>query len=556
MNEKNNSFKKRGNYQDYFVSSNFDDVERIQNLVSLTFEKFLEKHNINGPVISPDFSLKYKEFPIKMSIPLLTQDPDSVLDKIIILFKNCVNWGAPGAMFNVTPPVNILGVAINVLTTLLNPNLAEDRSGGLTAYAEQEVVKCLGSLIKWDPKKTTGMACFGGKATNLYAIRNTIANCTSILKDRFIITNAFYISSERGHPCHTEVAALQGVTKENNVVICCDNDGRMNLQSLKYEIEKRISSGQIFLGITLNAGTTMEYIVDDIPAIVKIRNEIQEKFHLPYKPLIHADSVLGWPWLFVEKFDEVVLHNKNILPSTIVKVKKMYNLMKDVVLVDSMGVDFHKLGYTAYQSSFFITQSYGESFVDDLKFGQLSTYKTTLELSRGAQGVMGALSSLLSFGYEGYINLITNLINSIEIIRMSLASHPMLEVLDQNSLGVCNVVTLTHIKPLVEDKLSEEDINIINNMNEDFVKTMLKKLEKGELDFYFSFSKSYLAPGSKVRYGGLKMYATSPYLEGESLKKFISDFIYQIDEFFRQNKNKWRKGKDQSNSNEPYHPIF
>ena len=437
-------FKRLGNYQDYFISSKFDDTNRLQELIAITFKKFFEKHNVNSPVISPEFSLKYKEFPIKIDIPLLTQDPNCVLDKIIPLFKNCVNWGAPGAMFNVTPPVNILGVAINTLTTLLNPNLAEDRSGGLTAYAEQEVVKCLGLLVKWDREKITGMSCFGGKATNIYAIRNAIANCKSVLKDKFTIIEAFYISSERGHPCHIEAAILQGVCKENNVVISCDSDGRMNLKSLKYEIEKRISSGQIFLGITLNVGTTMEYVVDDISAIVDVRNEIHDRFNLPYTPLIHADSVLGWPWLFVDKFDEVVLHNKKILPSTIEKVKKMYNLVKDVVLVDSMGIDFHKLGYTAYQSSFFITQSNGKLLVDDLKFSQISTYKTTLELSRGAQGVMGALASILSFGYEGYINLITNLTNSVEIIRMRLASHPMLEVLDQNSLGVCNIVTLTH----------------------------------------------------------------------------------------------------------------
>lgn len=552
----NDFFKKHGNYQDYFISSDFDDVKRLQGLVAVVFEKFFEKHSVNGPVISPEFSLKYKEFPIKTEIPLLTQDPYFVIDKIIPFFKNCVNWGAPGAMFNITPPANILGVAINTLTTLLNPNLAEDRSGGLTAYAEQEVVKCLGSLVKWSREKVTGMSCFGGKATNIYAIRNAIVNSKSILKDKFTITNAFYVSSERGHPCHTEAATLQGISKDNNVVISCDSDGRMNLQNLRYEIEKHISSGQIFLGITLNVGTTMEYIVDDIPAITKMRDEIKVKFNLPYTPLIHADSVLGWTWLFVEKFDDIVLHNKKILPSTIKKVKKMYNLVKDVVLVDSMGIDFHKLGYTAYQSSFFITQSGSKLLVDDLKFGQISTYKTTLELSRGAQGVMGALSSILSFGYEGYINLITNLINSVEIIRMRLESHPMLEVLDKDSLGVCNVVTLTHVKPLVENKLSEEDINIINNMNEEFVKMILQKIENNEVNFYFSFSKSYLAPGSSIRYGGLKMYATSPYLEGEKLEKFINDFIYQVDMFFLHNKNKFKNKNNNQNTNEPYHPIF
>jgi glutamate/tyrosine decarboxylase-like PLP-dependent enzyme len=472
-----------------------------------------------------------------------------------------MNWNAPGAMFNVTPPSNILGVALNVLTMLLNPNLAEDRSGGLTAYAEQEVVKCLGQLAQWNPEKVTGAACYGGKATNLYASRNAIAHCSAILNGEFDIHNAFYVSSDRGHPCQTEGVALQGIPKENNIVLPCDPDGRMNLVALKAEIENRLEQGQTFLGLTVNAGTTMEYIVDDIPAIVKIRDEAQEKFSLPYKPMIHADAVLGWVWLFAEKFDEVSLHNEEIMPSTISKVKEMYNRVKDVALVDSMGVDFHKLGYTAYQSSFYLTQSLGKSVINDLKFGQLSTYKNTIELSRGAQGVIGALSSLLSFGYEGYVNLITNLLNSVEVARDEFAKHPRLEVLDPGSFGVCNVVTLTHKKPLIDSEVGPEDLRVIHALNDKFFEQMKAKLETGDVSFFTSVSKSYLEPGRNVRYGGFKMYGTSPFLERAALRNFIAEFTRNVDEFYVANKTMFapppsKGGKHIIKPDDSFHPIF
>lgn len=549
------SNNKEYNYMDYFASDKFDDLGRLSELIGEVLSKFESSHRVDSPVISPDFSLVYKDSPFQVDVPLSVTPPSEVIDKLIPFYKNCVNWGAPGAMFNVTPPSNILGVAINVLSALLNPNLAEDRSGGLTAFAEQEVVKCLGRLIKWPEEKVTGMSCYGGKATNLYASRNAILNCKAALGDDFKIENAFYISSDRGHPCQVEGALLQGVTKENNIVIPCEVDGKIKLDLLKAAIEKNIENGKTFLGITINAGTTMEYIVDDIPEVVRIRDEIVTKYNLSYHPNIHADAVLGWVWLFVDRIDEVKIHNPETRPSSILKVKQFYEQAKNISMVDSIGVDFHKLGYTAYQSSFYVSQSQGKRFVDDMKFSQLSTYRNTLELSRGAQGVMGALASLLSFGYEGYVNLIVNLINSVEEIRSTFDKHPMLAVLDPGSLGVCNVVTLTHKKPLVESELSDEDIRIINDMNEKFIRHLQKKLEKGETGVYSSFSKSYLAPGSKVRYGGIKLYATSPHLANDKLREFMGDFLSNVDEFLVAH-NYSSEGHETKNENKYYHPIF
>ena len=208
-------------YKDYFIAKDFSDMGRLQDLIAVTLEKFQDRHITDTPILSPNLALKYAEFPLKVEIPTETAQPEAVLDQLIPFYQNCVNWGAPGAMFNVTPPANILGVAINVITNLLNPNLAEDRSGGLTAFAEQEVVRCLGTLAKWDEDKITGMACFGGKATNLYASKNAIAICKAALGAEFKLDNAFYLSSDRGHPCQTEGVELQGIPKENNVVLPC-----------------------------------------------------------------------------------------------------------------------------------------------------------------------------------------------------------------------------------------------------------------------------------------------------------------------------------------------
>ncbi len=543
------------NYMDYFLAEDLRDVSNLQDMIGQVNDAFFSYHDTGRPVLSPDFAKKYGEIDFNENIPLNTCAPSEVIKKLLPLFSNCINWNHGGAMFNVTPPVNILGIALNVITSILNPNLAEDRSSGLLAFAEQQICRILCGLVKWDKKEISGMSCFGGKATNFYAIKNAIFNAHNKLKDNFDISKAFYITGDRGHPCQVEVAQMQGLKPENIVIIKTDQKGKMIVSDILDEINKRIQKGQIFLGVTLNAGTTMEYIVDDIEEIVELRDKVKENYSLPYSPLVHADAVLGWVWLFMEKFNEVRIHHavSSVAKS---KVLAMYEKISKLALVDSLGIDFHKLGFTAYQSSFFLTRSLSALSIENLKFGELSPYKHTIELSRGAQGVISALSALMSLGYEGYINLILNLVNATETIRETLETHPNVYILDRDSLGICSVVTLVQEKPVNERLLSDSDIISINEMNQAFVKYVHHKIEKGDADIYFSYSRSYIAPGSIVRYSGMKLYPTSPYLTGERLKSVVGEILNNVNEFLSIYIENNSTQKTKTTTQEVFHPIF
>tara|TARA_R110000868_G_scaffold104453_4_gene287599 strand:+ start:2121 stop:3761 length:1641 start_codon:yes stop_codon:yes gene_type:complete len=544
-------------HKERFIKPDFSDINRLQDLLAYSIKSFQEQHSQVEPIISPNLTMSYGEDAPKFSIPMKPLSIENTIDQIIPLFGNCINWSSPGAMFNVTPPSNIVGNVLNVLTSLCNPNLAEDRSGGLMAYAEQEVIKCLSGLVGWHEDKVSGHACFGGKATNSYAVKYAIKSCKNLLKDQFDIKNCFYITNDLSHPCQKEAVELHGIPNDNNIVIRCDQDGCVDLESLKSAVKERLNLGQIFLGMTINAGTTMEYAVDDIQKLVSIRDQVIAEYKLTYTPKVHADAVLGWVWLFAERLDEVNIP-ENILPSSVEKIKRMYEKIKWLKLVDSFGVDFHKLGYTAYQSSFYLSQSNGSIDVESLKYGQLSTYQNTIELSRGAQGVVGALSSLLSFGYEGYINLILSLVNSVDIIRKELSYHPNLEVLYPESLGVCNVVCLTHIKPL-DENISDKDLAIVHSLNKMFVGYVCNLVDQGEINFFTWHSQSYLVPGNKKRYGGLKLYGTSPFLEKECLENFLNSFKNHVNIFMNsEDVSKLLLGCDAQDNEQkdPFHPIF
>ncbi|GAG82912.1 unnamed protein product, partial [marine sediment metagenome] len=51
------------------------------------------------------------------------------------------------------------------------PNLAIDVSCGGLGLTELEMVKHLSSLVGWDWRKSYGVFTFGGKGTDLYAIK-------------------------------------------------------------------------------------------------------------------------------------------------------------------------------------------------------------------------------------------------------------------------------------------------------------------------------------------------------------------------------------------------
>ena len=82
--------------------------------------------------------------------------------------------------------------------------------------------------VKWGKKvrtknqeKRNNFSSQDSQATNLYASKNAIAICKAALGAEFKLDNAFYLSSDRGHPCQTEGVELQGIPKENNVVLPC-----------------------------------------------------------------------------------------------------------------------------------------------------------------------------------------------------------------------------------------------------------------------------------------------------------------------------------------------
>jgi glutamate/tyrosine decarboxylase-like PLP-dependent enzyme len=113
-------------------------------------------------------------------------------------------------------------------------------------------------------------------------------------------------------------------------------------------------------------------------------------------------------------------------------------------LADSVGVDFHKTGYTPYSSSLVLFRDYQDfSLIARSRETMPYLYQSgehhpgmyTLETTRSGIGPMAALANLLLLGKEGYRTLLGHAVEMAEVLRERIEAHPNLTVLNGENVG-------------------------------------------------------------------------------------------------------------------------
>ena len=79
--------------------------------------------------------------------------------------------------------------------------------------------------------------------------------------------------------------------------------------------------------------------------------------------------------------------------------------------------------------------------------------------------------------------------------------------------------------------MSKKEINNIINYNHQFYLYCLNKLEKNEVSFKITFSKSYKPFNQDIITGALKIYPTSPIVSKKQLDKIIKQIFNVKKEF-------------------------
>lgn len=527
--------------ENYFLSDKEDYID-VMNTIFKRIDNEVKKLDC-GKAINEGEIKNYNDILKEKKLHEESLELSKVIDDYSKLFQRTVHWEHPGTMINITPPANIVSIVASAYAALYNPNFAQDESSGYLMATELIVSKYLSELVGWNLKKSRGIFTFGGKGTNMYAVKIGIKKAIpDSIKNGINNNDIVVFSSEKGHPCHIEICDWLGLGKNACERIRVLNNGTIDVDFLEERLRYCIEHQKKIGCIILNGGTTNELIVDPIKNIVELRDKLVEEYKLKYIPHIHVDSVIGWAWLFFKKYD-FNKNNLNMKKSEIKKIKSLKNKISQIKYADSFGADFHKTGFCPYISSIFMLNDFSDVMslgekkdlgIDNLSFGEYSPFEYTLELTRSSIGPISAYISLELFGINGFQKLLYNLFKNCEYIRNFLNSNKSFDVINNDTEGIATLFAVlpnNNLNFCDYVNSSKEELDNFIEYNHQFYLYCLKLLEENKVHFKITFSKSYKPYDSLYKTGALKAYPMSPVVKIEELDKYLNEIVWAKQEF-------------------------
>jgi L-2,4-diaminobutyrate decarboxylase len=423
----------------YFVFSIMRALDQVDAMKSVS--------PVLGEPRELDFDAARQTRIAKESMPL-----ESVTEQLVDHLSGAFVWGHPRAQINVIPPPTIPGIIGSLLPSIYNPNLASEESARLVALSEVEVSAMTADLVGYVPAEAQGVFTFGGTGTLLYAARIGLEKaCPGSMKSG-IREPAVIIASECAHYACRTIAGWMGLGEDSVIEVPSSPENEVRTCLLESMCRDALKSGQKIAMIVATMGTTDAFGLDDLAEIRDIRDRLVDEFSLNYVPHIHADAVIGWAWSVFNDYD-FDQNPQGFRRRTVRSLAGTQRRISQLHLSDSLGIDFHKTGFTPYTSSLFLSKSGddlaliardSEAMPYLFKSGEYHPGKYTLETSRSGAGPMAALGNLLLLGREGLQALLGHLVTMAESLAEHLEGHAATTVLNSENFGP---VTLFRVYP-------------------------------------------------------------------------------------------------------------
>jgi glutamate/tyrosine decarboxylase-like PLP-dependent enzyme len=377
---------------------------------------------------------------------------EQVAEELVSQFRGLPIWGHPRAQMNVVSCSSIASIIGVLLPAIYNPNLVSDDTAHGILEAEVRVTAMAADLIGYDPDVASGLFTFGGTGTNLYGVKIGLEKALPGTMEAGVRGDAVILASEQCHYSRLNVAGWLGLGERNVIEVASHSSNDVDLDLLTEAAERALRDGRRIAAIIATMGTTDAFGVDDLEAIVAMRDRLVTRFQLDYRPHVHADAVIGWAWSVFTgySFEENPL---GFRPRTVRALAGVRHRIKHLGQADSVGLDFHKTGFAPYVSSLFLVRDQADLHRlvrgrGDMPYlfqsGEHHPGLFSLETSRGGGGVLSALGSLRLLGKTGLRALLGHLVEMAELLREHLEGHRMTTVLNGENFGT---VTLFRVYP-------------------------------------------------------------------------------------------------------------
>lgn len=371
------------------------------------------------------------------------QTLEAVIPQLVSTLQGMFIWGHPQSQINVVPNPTIASIIGVLLPLIYNPNLVSDESGRRFSEAEIAASAMVAALLGYDPATARGLFTFGGTGGMLYGVKIGLEKAVPGAAADGVRGNAVVLASEHGHYSCQTVASWLGLGQNNLITVPTHLDNSIQLPALEEAAATALAAGKRIAAIVATMGSTDAFGIDDLAAIAALRDRLVERFGLAYRPHIHADAVIGWAWSVFNDYD-VVANPLGFRGRTVRALAAARHRISHLHLADSVGIDFHKTGYTPYISSLVLVRD-GRDFALLAREREAMPYlyqsghhhpgMYTLETSRSAIGPMAALANLLLLGRRGYQVLLGHAVEMAEVLRERLEAHPNLTVLNGENVG-------------------------------------------------------------------------------------------------------------------------
>jgi len=361
-------------------------------------------------------------------------------------------WGHPHTQINVVPPSTIPSIIGALLPAIYNPNLVSDDTSHAMVQAEAKVTAMIADLIGYDAAQATGVFTFGGTGTTMYGVKIGIDKAMPDAMENGIGGDGVLITSKQGHYCRLNVAGWLGLGENHVITVPTSLRNDMRIDELETAARQAINDGKRIVAIIATMGTTDALGIDDLAAIVDVRDRLVAEFDLDYRPHVHADAVIGWAWSVFNDY-EFEDNPLGFRPRTVRALAGAARRISNLHMADSLGIDFHKTGFAPYVSSLFLVKDRADMQClvrgrEDMPYlfqtGERHPGIFTLETSRGGGGVLAALANLRLFGKTGLRVLLGHLVEMAELLREHFEGHKSTTVLNSDNLGT---VTLFRVYP-------------------------------------------------------------------------------------------------------------